>query len=226
MQPPNNNLHSGGAGIALGRLSGMSSPVNVQNILPSDKTDETQNENQVPLPANSRQKSLDLGIEGPSGESLLAAGAPSKWMTQNSSSATKQTAMVTMSTGGGLIGGMQGLQVGGGPKLEKRANSVACVGGNSQSVSGQQAVAVNKSYSEDHHVDDNMYHPAKDENDSHYHDTVGAGSAVVDSADVAANARGVAVGAAPSVRSLDAGTMALYFEATTFLAPVAESCPL
>ena len=55
----------------------------------------------------------------------------------------KQPAIATVSTGGGLP---CGLQIG--PKLEKRANSVACVSNSSSS--GASAQTVNKSLSEDH----------------------------------------------------------------------------
>ena len=118
------------------RSSGMSSPVNSQHQS-GNKEDHLPSNNQQNYPANSRQKSLD-GVDS-SGALDTSTSRP-----QNSNiNINKQPASATVSSGGGLVPGHGSLQVG--PRLEKRANSVACV-----SNSSLLGTSVNKSLSEDH----------------------------------------------------------------------------
>ena len=129
------------------RSSEMSPPVNSQHLAAEsgDKDEhlssgDHQQENQ---PANTRPSFL---VGPDSNDSSEVGISISSQNNQNSATSNKQTAMATVSSGGGLVSGFSNLQVG--PRLEKRANSVACVS-NSSSVTLNPAQTVNKSLSED-----------------------------------------------------------------------------
>merc|ERR1719245_1063558 len=128
------------------RSSGMSSPVNSQHQS-NDKEEPATNQahNQIDHPANSRQKSLD-GADCSGASSLESNPRSPNPNSGGVSIYNKQPAGATVSTGGGLSSTPTNLQVG--PRLEKRANSVACV--SNSSLLGASNQTVNKSLSEDH----------------------------------------------------------------------------
>jgi hypothetical protein len=132
------------------RSSGLSSPVNNQQ-LSIERQQHLPASNHPDQPANSRQKSLD-------GADYSGSASESSSRSENQNTGgpafNRQPATATVSSGGGLVVG---------PRLEKRANSVACVSNSSLlSASGQ---TVNKSLSEDHNSTVTAYEKQDDTQD-------------------------------------------------------------
>ena len=139
------------------RSSGMSSPVNNQQQS-IEREENLPASNHPDHPANNRQKSLDgADCTGSASESSSRSENPNT----GGPTFNKQPAAATVSSGGGLVVGT---------RLEKRANSVACVSNSSLlSASGQ---TVNKSLSEDHNSTVTAYEKQDDTHDVENYATV------------------------------------------------------